>query len=187
MRYLNVFVVSATLFMSEVAPASASAPALAQIQNSAQEKVASLRSQLSEVEAKQAELQTRLQKLEEDLKPENIEHSLTGIGSTHPEDLREQRRRQLEIERNGVRTQLDLLTTSHTRLETAIARADAEAYRQSAAPVIASVSDSPTSSGSTGTVTTPQRPRRIRKKKAKRSRRMHHQQNSLLISSLPTR
>lgn len=188
MRCLTVFVVSATLFMSEVAPASASAPAIAQIQSSAQEKAAGLRSQLSEVEAKQAELQTRLQKLEEDLKPENIEHSLTGIGSTHPEDLREQRRRQLEIERNGVRTQLDLLTTSHTRLETAIARADAEAYRQSAAPVIgASVSDSPTSSGSTGTATTPQRPRRIRKKKAKRSRRMHHQQNSLLISSLPTR
>ena len=61
---------------------------------------------------------------------------MSGIGSTRPEELREQRRRQLEIERNGVRAQLNLLATSHTRLETAIAQADAEAYRQSAAPVI---------------------------------------------------
>jgi DNA repair exonuclease SbcCD ATPase subunit len=177
MRYLTVFVVSATLFMSEVAPAFASAPAIAQVQNSAQEKAASLRSQLSEVEAKQAELQTRLQKLEENLKPENIEHSLAGVGSTQPEELREQRRRQLEIERNGVQAQLNLLATSHTRLETAIARADAEAYRQSAAPVIApSTNTSPTSSGSTGTATTPQRPRRIRKKKVKRLKRLRHRQ-----------
>ena len=171
MRCLTVFVISATLFMSEVAPA------IAQIQNSAQEKAASLRSQLSEVEAKQSELQARLQKLEEDLKPETIENSLSGIGSTRPEELREQRRRQLEIERNGVQAQLNLLATSHTRLETAIARADAEAYRQSAAPAIGpSTSDSPTSSGSTGTATTPQSPRRIRKKKAKRLRRLRHQQ-----------
>jgi chromosome segregation ATPase len=163
--------------MSEVAPASASAPAIAQTQNSAQEKAASLRSQLSELEAKQSELQTRLQKLEENLKPENIEHSLAGIGSTQPEELREQRRRQLEIERNGVRAQLNLLASSHTRLETAIARADAEAYRQSAAPAIGpSTNTSPTSSGSTDTATTPQRPRRIRKKKAMRLRRLRHQQ-----------
>jgi TolA-binding protein len=176
MRCLTVFVVSATLFMSEVAPASASAPAIAQIQNSEQEKAASLRSQLSEVETKQAELQTRMRELEEDLKPENIEQNLAGIGSTRPEDLREQRRRQLEIKRNGVRAQLDLLATSHTRLETAIAQADAEAYRQSAAPVVGpSTSDPTTSSGSTANATTPQRPRGIRKKKAKRSRRMHNQ------------
>src|SRR5882672_11246812 len=99
MRCLTVFVVSATLFMSEVAPT------IAQIQNSAQEKVAGLRSQLSEVEAKQSELQTRLQNLEENLKPENIEHSLAGIGRTQPEELREQRKRELEIERDGVRAQ----------------------------------------------------------------------------------
>jgi TolA-binding protein len=177
MRYLIMFVVFAALLASEVVLASASAPAIAQTQTSAQEKAASLRSKLSEVEARQAELQTRLQKLEEDLKPENIEHNLAGIGSTRPEDLREQRRRQLEIERNGVRAQLDLLAVSHTRLETAIAQADADAYRQSAAPVIApSTNTSPTTAESTGATTTPVRPRRIRKKKAKRSKRLLHQQ-----------
>jgi len=153
-------------------------------QTTAQEKAANLRSQLSEVETKQAELQTRLQKLEENLKPENIESSLAGVGSTHPEDLRAQRGRQLEIERNGVQTQINLLAVSHSRLETAIAQADAEAYRQSAAPVTATTprvtgaSASGPSSEPTNEATPPARPRRVRKKKAKKSRHVHHVQTS---------
>jgi chromosome segregation ATPase len=105
-------------------------PALSQ--QNAQERAANLRSQLADVHAKEAALQTRLQQLEENLKPENIEHSLAGVGSTRPEELREQRRRQLEIERNGVRAQLDQLAVSRARLQDAIARADADAYRESA-------------------------------------------------------
>ena len=172
MRYLTVFVVSATLLMGEVAFASASVPAIAQTQNSAQEKAASLRAQLTDVETKQAELQTRLQKLDENLKPENIEQSLAGVGSTRPEDLREQRRRQLEIERNGVQAQLNLLNTSHARLETAIAQAETEAYRQSAAPVSITgpatlTTTSPTTADSTGVAPTPKRPRRVRKRRAR--------------------
>ena len=161
MRYLTVFVVFAALFLS------ASATDTAQTQNSAQEKAASLRAQLTDVEAKQAELQTRLQKLDEAMKPENIEQNLAGIGSTKPEDLREQRRRQLEIERNGVQAQLNLLATSHARLETAIANADVDAYRQSAAPVNGpSAGPSDTSAESTGAVNTPPaRPHRVRKRK----------------------
>lgn len=180
MRYLSVFVIAVTLVMSEIAPASLAVVTLAQTQNRAQEKADSLRAQLSDLEAKQAELQTRRQDLDEQLKPENIESALAGVGSTHPEDLRAQRRRQLEIERNGVQRQLDLLATSHTRLEAAIAQADAEAYRQSAAPVTAGVggpstTTSSTTSDSTGAVVTPAasptRPRRAKKKKTRKSKR----------------
>ena len=173
-----MLVVFATLLSSEVALASASA--IAQTQNSAQEKAASLRAQLSQVETKQAELQARLQKLEESLKPENIESNLAGIGSTRPEDLREQRRRQFEIERNGVRAQLDLLNTSHSRLETAIAAADADAYRQSATPVTpTTATPTRTSAGGpsnepTNEATTPVRTRRARKKRTRKARRAHH-------------
>src|SRR3989442_4434353 len=103
-------------------------------QSNAQERAANLRAQLIEAQARQAELQTRLQRLEEDLKPENIERSLAGVGSVHPEDLREARRRQLEIEKRGVQSQLDVLAASRSRLEAAIARADAESYQQSAGP-----------------------------------------------------
>jgi hypothetical protein len=101
-------------------------------QTSAQETAANFRAQLSEVEVRQAEMQARDEQLEEDLKPENIERSLAGIGSTHPERLREQRQRQLEIARTRVRFQIDELDRIHTRLETAIAEADAVAYWQSA-------------------------------------------------------
>jgi hypothetical protein len=187
MRYLKLVTLSAVLFFSvTLMPESASGHrSPGQGQSTAQEKAASLRAQLMEVETKQAELQSRLQKLDENLKSENIEHSLAGVGSTHPEDLREQRRRQLEIERNGVQSQLNLLATSHTRLETAIAQADAEAYRQSAAPVTTATT-APTgpstggpSSEPTNEVTTPTRPRRSRKKKTKKVRRSHHVQSLL--------
>ena len=168
-----MFVALVALLVSVTALA---APATAQ--TSAQEKAANLRAQLAEVETKQAELQARLQALDENLKPENIESSLAGVGSTRPEDLREQRRRQLEIERNGLQRQLDLLNTSHSRLETAIAQADAEAYRQSAAPV--SVTPAPTKATvispaePTADAPIPASPRRVRRKKAKRSKRTHH-------------
>jgi hypothetical protein len=102
-------------------------------QSNAQERGANLRAQLVEVQAKQAELQARLGQLEEDLKSENIERSLAGVGSVHPEELREARRRKLEIEKKGVQSQLDLLAASRARLEAALARADAESYQQSAA------------------------------------------------------
>jgi len=105
-------------------------------QSSAQDVAANLRLQLSEVEVRQAEMQARDEQLQEDLKPENIEQSLAGFGSTHPENLREQRRRHLEIARARVRIQLDELDRSHTRLEAAIAEADAVAYWQSAGILI---------------------------------------------------
>jgi len=97
-----------------------------------QEIAANLRVQLSELEVRQAEMQARDEQLVEDLKAENIERSLVGVGSTRPELLREERRRQLEIVRAGVRLQLDELDRSRARLEAAIAEADALAYWQSA-------------------------------------------------------
>ncbi len=184
MRYLYLTTLSIIVFLSgpTLPPGASPGNYRAQGQTTAQEKAASLRVQLTEVETKQAELQTRLQTLEENLKAENIEHSLAGVGSTRPEDLREQRRRQFEIERNGVRAQLDLLATSHSRLETAIAQADADAYRQSATPVATTpgssggVTGAPI--GSTNEATTPARPRRGRKKKTRKPRRApaHHAQ-----------
>ena len=102
-------------------------PVLAQ--ETRQERAANLRAQLLDVQAKQTELQTRLQRIEEESKPENIERGLAGIGSTHPEELREQRRRQLEIEKKGLQAQIDTLVASRTRLEAAIASADAMIYQ----------------------------------------------------------
>lgn len=100
----------------------------------AAESLEKLKAQLLEVQAKEEGLRVRAQQLEESLKPENIERSLAGVGSTKPEELRESRRRQLTIERDGVLAQLKLLETSRQRLETAIGNAEALAYQQSARP-----------------------------------------------------
>ena len=153
-------------------------------QSSAQELASNLRTQLAELETKHSALQTRLQELDEKIKPENIEQSLAGVGSTRPEELREQKRRELERERTGVQRQLDLLAASRTRLEASIARADAEAYRQSAAPqIVVPATTVDTSTGTTvvETKTVPAAtPRRPRRKRVRRVRRTHHAQTSVV-------
>jgi hypothetical protein len=111
-----------------------SVTAYAQESASAAESVEKLKMQLLEAQAKEEALRARVQQLDESLKPENIERSLAGIGSTRPEELRESRRRQLTIERDGVMAQLTTVETSRQRLETALANAEIVAYQQSARP-----------------------------------------------------
>lgn len=101
---------------------------------SAAETLEKLRAQLFEVQAKEEDLRARVQQLEESLKPENIERSLAGVGSTKPEELRESRRRQLTIERDNVLAQLRIVEQNRQRLEAAIAKAEAAAYHESARP-----------------------------------------------------
>jgi hypothetical protein len=84
-----------------------------------------LKQQLLEFESKETWLRMRLEELDEQLKPESIERELAGIGSTHPEELREHRRKLLTIERNGLQRQLDLLEEDRARIEAAIADAAA--------------------------------------------------------------
>ena len=106
----------------------------AQEPTSAAETAENLKAQLLEVQGKEDALRTRLAQLDEAIKPENIERSLAGVGSTRPEELREQRRRQLSIERDGVSAQLQTLETGRLRLESALANAEAQAYHESARP-----------------------------------------------------
>ena len=104
----------------------------AQERVTASEKADKLRLELVDVQSREESLRLRLDQLEEDLRRENIERYFAGIGSTRPEELRENRRRQLTIERDGIHTQLRILAANRTRLENAISAADIEAYHQSA-------------------------------------------------------
>lgn len=97
------------------------------------QRVEALRAQLRGVTDRQAQLQDRERQLDEELKPENIEHSLAGIGTTDAAALRDQRRQQLERERASVEEQLRSLASSQSRLEASIASAEAEAIRLRAA------------------------------------------------------
>lgn len=95
----------------------------------AEARSTALRAELRDVLAKESDMEAKVEEIDYALKPENIERSIAGYGTTHPEDLREQRRRQLESEKLRVRKQLDQLVTSHSRLDQAIATSDAELER----------------------------------------------------------
>jgi len=92
----------------------------------AEQRAEQLRSQLMDIQAKIADFEARIEQLDWAIKPENIEASTAGYGSTRPEAAREARRKSLESERTRVQAQLKLAETSKSRLEGAVANADLE-------------------------------------------------------------
>jgi chromosome segregation ATPase len=92
----------------------------------AEQRAEQLRSQLIDVQGKIADFESKLEQIDYALRPENIESSTAGYGSTRPEQARDARKKQLENERARVQAQLRLVESSKTRLETAVANADAE-------------------------------------------------------------
>ena len=106
--------------------------ARAQDNSQAPQVLDDLKLQLIDVQAKQEAVTEQIQQLDEALKPENIEHSLAGFGSTRPEELREQRRRQLLKEKTSLAAELTALNDKRAKLEEAIATAEVQAYHQSA-------------------------------------------------------
>jgi len=120
------------IFVMILATSCFSSTAYSQTKQSAVETVQDLKLQLIELDARQETAKLQGQQLEEALKPENIERSLAGVGSTKPEELREQRRRQLLIEKKAADAQLEQLTLKRNQLETALSAAEVQAYQQSA-------------------------------------------------------
>lgn len=92
-----------------------------------------LRTQLRDVVDREAQLQERAARLDEDLRPENVERSVSAFGTTDAAALRARRREQLERERADVTAQLSEASARRSRLETEIAAAEAEAVRLKAA------------------------------------------------------
>ena len=70
------------------------------------------------LQLKIGEAEARLAQLDYDLKPENIARALVGTGSARPEELRDERRRLLSLERAAVIAKLGLLKEIQSRLET---------------------------------------------------------------------
>ena len=92
----------------------------------AEQRAEQLRSQLMDVQGKIADFEAKLEQIEWALRPENIDNSMAGYGSTRPESAREARKKQLESERTRVQAQLKLAETSKSRLEIAVTNADSE-------------------------------------------------------------
>jgi hypothetical protein len=95
----------------------------------AEQRAEGFRAQLRDVMEKELGLQARMEQLDYELLPDNIQRRAAMTGTFRPEELRDQIRRQLESEKRRVQQQLDLLTTSRTRLEAAIVNSDPEVER----------------------------------------------------------
>lgn len=112
--------------------ATQAAGVVAQESPSAAQAAQELRNELSRLNDKEAEIKIRLQELDYELKPENIERFFAGVGSVHPEELREARRKKLQIEKDRLQAQLTEIAQSRLHLEAAIIAADTSAYHASA-------------------------------------------------------
>jgi hypothetical protein len=129
MKYLSLLALTASILFAFVV-------ANAQDKPSAAETVDNLKLQLLDLGAQEESAKLRSQQLDEAMKPENIERSLAGVGSTRPEELREQRRRELGIEKAHVTAELQQLALKRSQLESALATAQADAYHESAGGTI---------------------------------------------------
>ncbi|HUF03052.1 MAG TPA: hypothetical protein VMM38_02645 [Aridibacter sp.] len=104
-----------------------------------EQRAESLRSQLINMIEKQNSVSTKLQQIEYNLRPEVISGYTSLSGSFRPEDLREQRQSELEIEKRNLENLLGQIDTSISSLENNLRRADqmAESVRAAFEAVLA--------------------------------------------------
>lgn len=159
MKFTTRLILPMTLILSTLIIAHAQNPS-----------VESLRLQLSEIETKETDLQNQMKQLDEDLKPENIERFFALNGATHPEELRAQRRKQLEAQKASVQSQLDQLAARRTRLEAAISSAEAAAAR-AGTPTTSTFNQPSITSNESSPAMQPKTQRRIRRKHSRRAKK----------------
>jgi hypothetical protein len=90
----------------------------------AEERAEILRKQLIELLEKETQFKMRLVQLEEEMRPENIERTLSTYGTTRTVEIRETRRRVLESEKRGIENLLLVTSQSRLRLEDDVRQAD---------------------------------------------------------------
>lgn len=95
-----------------------------EILTKAEQRSESLRKQFFEMIEKENSIQTRLDAIENEIRPEAIERSVAGIGSFRPEELRAARRRNLESERNNLQNLLTEVQRHKSNLDLNIQKAD---------------------------------------------------------------
>jgi hypothetical protein len=90
----------------------------------AEQRAEGLQTQLRDVLEKESNLQAQMDRVDEQSRPESIERQAALTGTFRPDELRDTLRRQLDAEKRRLRTQLDVLQGSRTRLEAALNNAD---------------------------------------------------------------
>ena len=83
-----------------------------------------LRKQLFEMIEKESNIRTKIDQIDNEMRPEALERSFATVGSLRPEELRAQKRRSLEIEKRNQETLLVEVQKNRTNIEQSLQRAD---------------------------------------------------------------
>jgi predicted metal-dependent hydrolase len=89
----------------------------------AEQRVEALQTQMTDVMEKQANLQARVEQLDELMKPENLDRQLATSGTFRPDEAREALRHQYDNEKKRVNSQLDVQNTRRQQLEKSLSDA----------------------------------------------------------------
>ena len=96
-----------------------------EILNQTEQLAATLRKSLIETGEREATIKRRLGQVQFDLRPENIDRSIQLQGTTKAEELRENRRRALEAERNTLQNLLFEVEASRAQISENLREAEA--------------------------------------------------------------
>lgn len=92
--------------------------------NKVEQRAANLQKQLFDLLEKQNSLNTKIKQLDYLLRPEVISSQIALTGSLRPEDLREQRKQSLELEKENLESLLQRLNARRSSLEESVRKSD---------------------------------------------------------------
>ena len=95
-----------------------------EILTKAEQRVESLRKQSYEMLDKETSLKTKLEQIENDLRPELIDRSIAFTGSLRPEELRAARKKNLEAERTNIQNMLTEVQRTRSNLDLNVQKAE---------------------------------------------------------------
>jgi hypothetical protein len=90
----------------------------------AEQRSESLRKQRFEMVEKENQIQSRLDQIEIDIRPDTIERAIAVAGSMRPEELREAKRKSLDSERRNLQSLLTQVQTTRASLDQTVEKAD---------------------------------------------------------------
>lgn len=90
----------------------------------AEQRSDGLRKQLFEMIEKESNIRTRMDQIDNDIRPEALERSLATVGSLRPEELRAQKRRSLELEKQNLQNLLTEVQKNRANIELNLGRSD---------------------------------------------------------------
>ena len=90
----------------------------------AEQRAEAVQAQLRETLEKEANLQARIEQIDDAMRPENLNRQVALVGTFRPDEERDRLRRQYENEKSRVQSLLDVNAKQRQRLEASLASAD---------------------------------------------------------------